>query len=121
LVTDRTTLSPEDLRNMQAEIMDVIRKYCRVSEEDVDLKLEQRDRENYLVADIPLRKGSGNTRGDGGSVRIETSLVSSANEDAEPSPAPQPTESVSETKPSRPTEEIPLNALNNAAKTESAE
>lgn len=54
LVTDRTSISPEDLRNMQREIIEVIKKYCRVSDDAVELKLEQRERENYLVADIPL-------------------------------------------------------------------
>lgn len=56
LVTDRSQLSPEELRQMQAEILDVIRKYCRIDEEAVDMKLEARERSNYLVADIPLRK-----------------------------------------------------------------
>lgn len=56
LVTDRSQLSPEDLRQMQAEILDVIRKYCRIDETAVDMKLESRERSNYLVADIPLRK-----------------------------------------------------------------
>jgi len=74
LVTDRTTISPEDLRKMQNEILDVIRKYCRVSEDDVHLKFEQRERDNYLVADIPLK--ATRTDEEGGSVRIETSLVS---------------------------------------------
>lgn len=60
LVTDRSELSPEQLRMMQAEIIDVIKKYCRIVESDVDIKLEQRERENFLVADIPLS----NTKGD---------------------------------------------------------
>lgn len=54
LVTDRTAITPEELRKMQMEILDVIRKYCRIKEEAVEMKFEQRDRENYLVADIPL-------------------------------------------------------------------
>jgi len=75
LVTDRTTISPEDLRKMQTEILDVIRKYCRINEDAVDMKFEQRDRENYLVADIPLT--SGRPDEPVGSVRIQTSITTS--------------------------------------------
>jgi cell division topological specificity factor len=56
LVSDRSDLSPEQLNQMQAEIIEVIKKYCRVVEHDVDIKLEQRARENYLVADIPIAR-----------------------------------------------------------------
>ena len=59
LVTDRTSISPDDLENMQREIIEVIKKYCDISDEDVELKLEQRERDNYLVADIPLMGGRG--------------------------------------------------------------
>ncbi len=60
LVTDRSQLTPEQLRQMQAEILDVIRKYCRIDESEVDIKLEPRERMNYLVADIPLARSPGN-------------------------------------------------------------
>lgn len=58
LVTDRSQLSPEELRQMQAEILQVIRKYCRIDEDGVDMKLEIRERSNFLVADIPLAKNT---------------------------------------------------------------
>lgn len=70
LVTDRSNLSPEQLRQMQAEIVEVIKKYCRVDEGAVDIKLEQRERENYLVADIPLRKDPNNPEDTGGSIEF---------------------------------------------------
>ena len=54
LVTDRTSISPEDINKMQREILQVIRKYCQINEEAVELKFEQRARDNYLVADIPI-------------------------------------------------------------------
>lgn len=73
LVTDRSELSPEQLRMMQQEIIDVIKKYCRVVETDVDIKLEQRDRENFLVADIPIARDDKNKEG-GGSGRIAFSM-----------------------------------------------
>ncbi len=56
LVTDRSQLSPEQLRQMQAEILGVIRKYCHIDEGAAEMKLEMRERMNYLVADIPLVK-----------------------------------------------------------------
>jgi cell division topological specificity factor len=68
LVTDRSELSPEQLRQMQAEILDVIRKYCRIDEQAVDMKLEARERSNYLVADIPLRKSNPNSDEDPGRI-----------------------------------------------------
>jgi cell division topological specificity factor MinE len=73
LVADRTMLAPEDLNKMQSEILDVIRKYCRIREEDVELKFEQRDRESFLVADIPL--SSPRPGEPGGSIRIETNMI----------------------------------------------
>lgn len=63
LVTDRSELSPEQLRMMQEEIIDVIKKYCRIVESEVDIKLEQRERENFLVADIPLSNKKGEQDG----------------------------------------------------------
>jgi cell division topological specificity factor len=56
LVTDRSDLSPEKLKLMQNEIMAVIKRYLQIDDEQVQIKLEQRDRKNYLVADIPLAR-----------------------------------------------------------------
>jgi hypothetical protein len=62
---------------MQAEIIEVIKKYCRIVESDVDIKLEQRQRENYLVADIPLANEKGKKDG-----RVAFSLQTSTNNDS---------------------------------------
>ncbi|HEX3051499.1 MAG TPA: cell division topological specificity factor MinE [Aggregatilineaceae bacterium] len=56
LVTDRSDLSPDKLEALQNEIIDVIRRYVHIDEGQVKIKLEQRERENYLVADIPLAR-----------------------------------------------------------------
>ncbi|NLX08620.1 MAG: cell division topological specificity factor MinE [Chloroflexi bacterium] len=56
LVTDRSDLAPEKLEQMQAEIIQVIKRYLQINEARVEIKLEQRDRKNYLVADIPLMR-----------------------------------------------------------------
>lgn len=58
LVSDRSDLSPEKLAQLQAEIIDVIKRYLDVDDAHVHIKLEQRARENYLVADIPLARDS---------------------------------------------------------------
>jgi cell division topological specificity factor len=68
LVTDRSQLTPEQLRQMQAEILDVIRKYCKIDEGAVEMKLESRERENYLVADIPLAQKPGQKDDEGGRI-----------------------------------------------------
>lgn len=81
LVTDRSQLSPEQLRQMQDEILDVIRKYCRIDESAVDIKLEPRERMNYLVADIPLARPPGSKDEPG---RIGFTLQMASEED-EPS------------------------------------
>src|SRR5215831_16990947 len=54
LVTDRSNLSPEKLQQMKDEIIAVISKYVNISPDKVAINLEQRERDNWLVADIPL-------------------------------------------------------------------
>ena len=57
LVTDRSDLSPEKMKAMKDEIIAVISKYVNIAPEKVEINVEQRQRDNWLVADIPLRKG----------------------------------------------------------------
>ncbi|MBX3064825.1 MAG: cell division topological specificity factor MinE [Anaerolineae bacterium] len=54
LVTDRSELTPEKMQQMKDEIIDVICKYVNVMREKVEINFEQRQRDNWLVADIPL-------------------------------------------------------------------
>jgi cell division topological specificity factor len=54
LVTDRSDLSPEKMQEMKDEIITVISKYVKIEREKVEINLEQRQRDNWLVADIPL-------------------------------------------------------------------
>lgn len=54
LVTDRTEMSPERMQQMKDEIIDVIAKYVGVARDKVEINVEQRQRDNWLVADIPL-------------------------------------------------------------------
>lgn len=57
LIHDRINLPPERLQQMKEEILAVISKYVDVAAEDVDIALEQRERNrNMLVAEIPFSK-----------------------------------------------------------------
>lgn len=57
LVHDRINLPPERLKAMKEEILAVISKYVAVSSDEVDIALEQRDRNNnMLIAEIPFSK-----------------------------------------------------------------
>jgi cell division topological specificity factor len=54
LVHDRINLPPERLNAMKQEILAVISKYVSVDSENVDIALQQRDRDNLIIAEIPF-------------------------------------------------------------------
>ena len=54
LVHDRINLPPDRLQAMKAEILEVISKYVSVDSDDVDIFLEQRDRDSLIKAEIPF-------------------------------------------------------------------
>jgi cell division topological specificity factor len=54
LVHDRINLPPERLQAMKAEILAVISKYVSVDSENVDIALQQRERDSLIVAEIPF-------------------------------------------------------------------
>lgn len=54
LVHDRLDLSPEKLKAMEEEILSVISKYVQIDRKNVEIVVEQRKRDSWLVADIPL-------------------------------------------------------------------
>jgi cell division topological specificity factor len=56
LVHDRINLPPERLQQMKEEILAVISKYVSVKPEDVDIALQQRQRDSLIVAEIPFTK-----------------------------------------------------------------
>lgn len=56
LVADRSNLSPDTLSKMQAEIIEVIKKYVQIDDSHVNISFEQRNRNNYLVADVALTR-----------------------------------------------------------------
>lgn len=80
LIHDRINLPPERLQQMKQEIHAVISKYVDVAAEDVDIALEQRERNrNMLIAEIPFSK----------SRKVEESPAASAT--TADTPDPQPT------------------------------
>jgi cell division topological specificity factor len=55
LVHDRVNLPPDQLKAMKQEILAVISKYVNVSDAEVDIAMQQRDRHsNLLVAEVPF-------------------------------------------------------------------
>jgi cell division topological specificity factor len=58
-VHDRLDLSPEKLHAMEEEILAVISKYVRIDRSNVEIMVEQRKRDSWLVADIPLAPDDG--------------------------------------------------------------
>jgi cell division topological specificity factor len=56
LVHDRINLPPERLEEMKQEILAVISKYVSVADKGVDIALQQRDRDNLLIAEVPFAK-----------------------------------------------------------------
>lgn len=54
LVHDRLDLSPDKMREMEEEIIEVISKYVHIDRKNVEIMVEQRKRDSWLVADIPL-------------------------------------------------------------------
>ena len=69
LIHDRTDISPAVMEAMKDEIIAVISKHVSIDRSAVEINLTQQDRENRLVANIPLmpaasaRKRRGSTRG----------------------------------------------------------
>ena len=56
LIHDRINLPPERMDEMKKEILAVIAKYVAIDNENVDIALQNRDRLNLLVAEVPFMK-----------------------------------------------------------------
>ncbi|HLE27892.1 MAG TPA: cell division topological specificity factor MinE [Anaerolineales bacterium] len=54
LIHDRTDLSPAILETLKDEIIAVISRHVDIDQEGVEINLTQNQRENRLVANIPL-------------------------------------------------------------------
>lgn len=72
LVHDRINLPPERMQEMKAEILAVISKYVDVDSDNVDIALQQRNRDSLIVAEIPF---SSNTDQDEARRRLANELT----------------------------------------------
>jgi cell division topological specificity factor len=58
LIHDRTDLTPHELENLKNDIIDVISRYIEIDPGLVRINMNQEGREQRLVADIPIKKGT---------------------------------------------------------------
>jgi len=58
LIHDRTDISPAVMEAMKDEIITVISKHVNIDRNAVEINLTQQNRENRLVANIPLMPAS---------------------------------------------------------------
>ena len=56
LIHDRINLPPETMETMKREILAVIAQYVTLDGDSVDIALQNRDRLNLLVAEVPFIK-----------------------------------------------------------------
>lgn len=56
LIHDRINLPPEKMEEMKREVLAVIAKYVTIDTDNVDIALQNRDRLNLLVAEVPFVK-----------------------------------------------------------------
>jgi cell division topological specificity factor len=55
LMHDRADISPGIMENMKHDIIEVIKKYIEIDENQIELALENEDDSVALVANIPIR------------------------------------------------------------------
>ena len=58
LIHDRTDLSPSVMEDLRDEIIEVISRHIQVDREAVQIKVQQDGREQYLLAEIPIKKAN---------------------------------------------------------------
>jgi cell division topological specificity factor len=62
LIHDRTNISPEVMEKLKDELITVISRHVNIDRESVEINLTQDQRENRLVANIPLLANPGGGR-----------------------------------------------------------
>lgn len=55
LVHDRSNLTPEQVKAMKDEILEVIARYVEFDREAVQIELASQERESVLMAEIPIQ------------------------------------------------------------------
>ncbi|MFW6266331.1 MAG: cell division topological specificity factor MinE [Halanaerobiales bacterium] len=54
LVHDRINLSPEEMKSLRKELLEVLNKYIEVDEDNVKMEVNQREEIMALIANFPL-------------------------------------------------------------------
>lgn len=80
LLHDRINLPPEKLQAMKQEILEVISKYVKVDQENVDIALQQRHRNSLLVAEIPFSRPVEEVESDDPDVDLDSARPDEASE-----------------------------------------
>ena len=58
LVHDRINLSPEEMKNMRAELMEVIQRYLEVDDNNVKMEVNKKEEVMALIANFPLNNST---------------------------------------------------------------
>ena len=58
LVHDRINLSPEEMKNLRAEMLEVLKKYVDVDDQNVKMELDKKEDIMALVANFPINNSS---------------------------------------------------------------
>ncbi len=56
LVQDRIKLSPQEMEEMKAELIEVIIKYVEVDKDKIDMDISREDEKMAMVANFPIQK-----------------------------------------------------------------
>lgn len=56
LIHDQLNLSPDQLDNMKRDIMDVVRQYLVINEEEADFRIDHINEHIALVSSMPVAK-----------------------------------------------------------------
>ncbi|HKL76406.1 MAG TPA: cell division topological specificity factor MinE [Halanaerobiales bacterium] len=58
LVHDRINLSPEEMKNLREEMLEVLKKYVDVDDQNVKMELDKKEDIMALVANFPINNSS---------------------------------------------------------------
>ncbi len=56
LVQDRIKLSPQQMEEMKADLVEVITRYIEVDKEKIDMDISREEEKMAMVANFPLKK-----------------------------------------------------------------
>ncbi|MGM0413630.1 MAG: cell division topological specificity factor MinE [Bacillota bacterium] len=56
LVQDRIKLSPQQMEEMKSELLDVIKKYIDVDDNEIEMDISREEEMMAMIANFPLKK-----------------------------------------------------------------